>query len=155
MAQRRTELPNPFISSDNFKPKSRRKINRNTSLNEVYDSDGVVHSGIIGFETLPELYDSQRFTKVYKQGWAIMAELSNSAMKVLLYFISVMDYCDTVEFDIRKCTRFTGYKDKSHIYKAIKELKDKSVIAETDSPRLYFLNPTMFFLGKDRLKLLK
>lgn len=155
MAQRGTELPNPFISSENFKPKARRKINRNTSLNEVYDSDGVVHSGIIGFETLPELYDSQRFTKVYKQGWAIMAELSNSAMKVLLYFISVMDYCDTVEFDIRKCTRFTGYKDKSHIYKAIKELKDKNVIAETDSPRLYFLNPTMFFLGKDRLKLIK
>lgn len=155
MAQRGTELPNPFISSENFKPKARRKINRNTSLNEVYDSDGVIHSGIIGFETLPELYDSQRFTKVYKQGWAIMAELSNSAMKVLLYFISVMDYCDTVEFDIRKCTRFTGYKDKSHIYKAIKELKDKNVIAETDSPRLYFLNPTMFFLGKDRLKLIK
>lgn len=155
MAQRGTELPNPFISNENFKPKARRKINRNTSLNEVYDSDGVVHSGIIGFETLPELYDSQRFTKVYKQGWAIMAELSNSAMKVLLYFISVMDYCDTVEFDIRKCTRFTGYKDKSHIYKAIKELKDKNVIAETDSPRLYFLNPTMFFLGKDRLKLIK
>lgn len=155
MAQRGTELPNPFISSDNFKPKTRRKISKNKALNEVYDSDGVVHSGVIGFEMLPELYDSQRFTKVYKQGWSIMSELSSSALRVLLYFISVMDYCDTVEFDIRKCTKFTGYKDKSHIYKAIKELKERSVIAETDSPRLYFLNPTMFFLGKDRLKLIR
>lgn len=155
MAQRGTELPNPFISSENFKPKSRRKIKRNVSSNEVYDADGVVHNGVIGLEILPESYDSQRFTKVYKQGWFIMSELSSSALKVLLYFISVMDYCDTVEFDIRKCTKFTGYKDKSHIYKAIKELKDKSVIAETDSPRLYFLNPTMFFLGKDRLKLIR
>lgn len=155
MAQRGTELPNPFISSENFKPKSRRKIKRNVSSNEVYDADGVVYNGVIGLEILPELYDSQRFTKVYKQGWFIMSELSSSALKVLLYFISVMDYCDTVEFDIRKCAKFTGYKDKSHIYKAIKELKDKSVIAETDSPRLYFLNPTMFFLGRDRLKLIK
>lgn len=155
MAQRGTELPNPFISECNFKPKSRRKIKRNKSLNEVYDADGVVHCGVIGFEVSPDLYDAQRFTKVYKQGWSIMSELSSSALRVLLYFISVMDYCDTVEFDIRKCTKFTGYKDKSHIYKAIKELKEKSVIAETDSPRLYFLNPTMFFLGKDRLKLLK
>lgn len=155
MADRGTELRNPFISEENFKPKSRRKIKRNKSLNEVYDADGVVHGGIIGFEVMPELYDAQRFTKVYKQGWLVMSELSSSALKVLLYFISNLDYRDTVDFDIRKCTKFTGYKDKSHIYKAIRELKDKNVIADTDSPRLYFLNPTMFFLGKDRLKLLR
>lgn len=155
MTQRGTELPNPFISTENFKPKSRRKIQKNIGMNQVYDSDGVVYEGVIGFEMLPELYDPQRFTKVYKQGWAIMANLSSSALRVLLYFISNMDYRDTVDFDIRKCTKFTGYKDKSHIYKAIKELKEKNVIADTDSPRLYFLNPTMFFLGKDRLKLLK
>lgn len=155
MKLRGTELKNPFISEEHFKPRARRKIKKNTSFNEVYDSDGVVYEGVIGFEVLPELYDSQRFTKVYKQGWAVMSELSSSALRVLLFFISNMDYRDTVDFEIRKCTKFTGYKDKSHIYKAIRELKDKNVIAETDSPRLYFLNPTMFFLGKDRLKLLK
>ena len=155
MADRGTELRNPFISEESFTPKSKRKIKRNKSLNEVYDADGVVHSGVIGFEVPPEPYDYQRFTKVYKQGWLVMSELSSSALKVLLYFISNMDYRDTVDFDIRKCTKFTGYKDKSHIYKAIRELKEKNVIADTDSPRLYFLNPMMFFLGKDRLKLLR
>ena len=154
MKNRGTELPNPFITAEYFRLKSKQKIEHNRSLNEVYDSDGVVHSGVIGFVKLPKIYDSERFFKMYKPGLKVISELSDSSTKVLLYLMSVMGYSDTVEFNIHKCSNFTGYKDKSYIYKAVKELKEKNVIADTDIPRLFFLNPTYFYLG-NRLELVK
>lgn len=153
MTQRKTELPNPFISADTFKPKSRQKITPNKGSNEVYNADGEIHTGVIGFVSPPKPYDSYRFTKVYREGWKIMAELSVPALKVLFYFISVMDYSDTVEFNIHKCIKFTGYKDSATIYRSIKELKEKSILADTNIPKIFFINPLLIYRG-DRLKLL-
>lgn len=153
MAQRKTDLPNPFISIDNFKPKARQKIIPNKGSNEVYNEDGEIHKGVIGFVTPPKIYDSYRFIKFYKDGLIAMDELSEAGLKVLRYILNIMDYSDTVSFDIRECEKFTKYKQRTHIYKAIRELKEKNILADTDIPRVFFINPLMFYKG-DRLKLL-
>lgn len=154
MKPRKVRDKNPFFTEDTFKPSSRQKIIPNKGSNEVYNADGEVHTGIIGFVTPPKLSDRKRFTKVYQEGWRRMMTLSNPALRVLFYIISEMDSTDTIDFTIRKCIDFTGYKDKNSIYRAIRELKDKGFISETSLPKVYMINPLLIYNG-NRLELYK
>lgn len=154
MKPRKVRDANPFFTEDTFKPTPSNKIEYNKSLNEVYDSDGVVHTGVIGFAKLPKMTDRKRFTKVYKEGLLRMMELSTPAIKVLFYIISEMDTTDTVDFTMRKCIDYTGYKDKNNIYRAIRELKEKSFITESSLPKVYMVNPLLIYNG-NRIELYK
>lgn len=147
MKPRKVRDKNPFFTEDTFKPSSRQKIVPNKGSNEVYNSDGEVHTGVIGFVTLPKLYDKKRFTKVYREGWHKMLELSTPALKVLFYIISEMDSTDTIDFTMRKCMDFTGYKDNNNIYRAVRELKEKGFISESSQPKVYMINPLLIFNG--------
>lgn len=147
MKQRKVKDSNPFFTEETFKPTLRRKITQNKGSNEVYNADGEVHSGVLGFVTYPKMYDKKRFTKVYREGWNKMMELSTPALKVLFYIISEMDSTDTIDFSMRKCIDFTGYKDKNNIYRAIKELKDKQFISESSLPKVYMINPLLIYNG--------
>lgn len=147
MKPRKVRDKNPFFTEDTFKPSSRQKIVPNKGSNEVYNSDGEVHTGVIGFVTPPKLYDKKRFTKVYREGWNKMLELSTPALKVLFYIISEMDSTDTIDFTMRKCMDFTGYKDNNNIYRAIRELKAKGFISESSQPKVYMINPLLIFNG--------
>lgn len=147
MKQRKVKDANPFFTEDTFKPSSRQKIVPNKGSNEVYNLDGEIHSGVIGFVTPPKLYDKKRFTKVYREGWHKMMNLSTPALRVLFYIISEMDSTDTIDFSIRKCTDFTGYKDKNSIYRAIRELKKEQFISESSLPKVYMINPLLIFNG--------
>ena len=147
MKPRKVRDKNPFFTEDTFKPSSRQKVEYNVSSNEVYDADGVVHSGVIGFVKPPRLYDAKRYTKVYREGWKAIMSLSEPALKVLLYIISEMDTSDTIDFSIRKCADLTGYKNNNNIYRALRELKDKSFISESSLPKIYMINPLLIFNG--------
>lgn len=154
MKPRKVKDPNPFFNQDTFKPTIKRQFVRNDGGNEVYDQDGVVHSGIIGFEKPPKLADRRQYTKIYNEGRRKMLTLSKPASNVLLYIMSEMDSSDTFDFRIDKCVEFTGYKDRNSIYRAMKELKDKSFIASSSSPKVYMVNPLYFYNG-DRTELYK
>lgn len=147
MKQRKVKDANPFFTEDTFKPSSRQKVIPNKGSSEVYNSDGEVHTGIIGFVTPPKLSDRKRFTKVYREGFLRMMKLGNPALKVLFYIISEMDSTDTIDFTIRKCMDFTGYKDKNSIYRAIRELKDNEFISESSIPKVYMINPLLVYNG--------
>lgn len=147
MKPRKVRDKNPFFTEDTFKPSSRQKIVPNKGSNEVYNSDGEVHTGVIGFVTPPKLYDKKRFTKVYREGWHKMLELSTPGLKVLFYIISEMDSTDTIDFTMRKCMDFTGYKDNNNIYRAVRELKEKGFISESSQPKVYMVNPLLIFNG--------
>ena len=76
-----------------------------------------------------------------------MLELSTPALKVLFYIISEMDSTDTIDFTMRKCMDFTGYKDNNNIYRAVRELKEKGFISESSQPKVYMINPLLIFNG--------
>ena len=58
-----------------------------------------------------------------------------------------MDTSDTIDFSIRKCADLTGYKNNNNIYRALRELKDKSFISESSLPKIYMINPLLIFNG--------
>ena len=152
MKPRKVKDRNPFFTEDTFKPTARNKIIPNKGSSEVYNSDGEVHSGVIGFVAPPKLSDRRQFTKVYRDGLKKMMNLSTPALKVLFYIISEMDSTDTIDFTMRKCMDYTGYKDKNNIYRAIRELKDQNFIAPSSLPKVYMINPLLFYNG-DRMEL--
>lgn len=154
MKPRKVKDKNPFFTIDTFKPTVKRQFERNKSGNQICDEDGVIHKGIIGFEKPPKLADRKQYTKIYNEGRRKMIELSMPALKVLFYIMSEMDSSDTFDFRIDKCMDFTNYKDKNSIYRAMRELKDKSFIASSSSPKVYMVNPLYFYNG-DRTELYK
>lgn len=154
MKPRKTKDKNPFLTVDTFKPTVRRQFERNKSGNEIYDEDGVIHKGIIGFEKPPKLADRKQYTKIYNEGRKEIVKLSMPAIKVLFYIMSEVENSDTFLFDMQKCMAFIEYKDKNSIYRAIKELKDASFIASSSSAKVYMINPLYFYNG-DRIQLYK
>lgn len=147
-------MENPFLDDVwRFNLGQRQRVIPNDSSNEVYTADGEVIRGVIGFEVSPKSYDGKRFTKVYKDLWVCLMDLSAPAIKVLSYIAMTVGYEDVVKFDIARCMETTGYKNKPYIYKAIRELKEKGIIYPMRRGS-YFINPMYLYKG-DRTKLLK
>lgn len=98
--------------------------------------------------------DNSYFVKEFSQGMLIVSGLSSVSRLVVAYIkMSLVFQSDIFVFNTKKCMEITGTKDKTRIYRAIRELKDKEVIASAGKPKMYFINPMMFFRG-DRAKLL-
>lgn len=154
MKPRKVKDKNPFFNQETFKPTIKRQFERNKSSNEVYDADGEVHRGVIGFEKPPKLNDRKQYTKIYNEGRKQIIKLSLPAMKVLFYIMSEMDSSDTISFDVQKCMDFSEYKDRNSVYRAVKELKDTNFIASSSSPKVYMINPLYIYNG-DRIELYK
>jgi hypothetical protein len=150
-----TEARNPFLGGlYSVKTKNRQSVIANGGVVDVVDTKtGEVQTGF-NMVSRMRLFDAEGFIKLYPAGLVVFGGLSARAQKVLLYFLSELKYEDTVYFVLNRCKSYTGYTDKSHIYKAISELKDREVIAPSDKPKYFFINPLMFYRG-DRLKLIR
>lgn len=146
---------NPFVKDlYSVKTKNRQSVIANGSVVDVVDTKtGEVQTGYNAVNRM-RLFDAEGFIKLYPAGLIVFGELSSRAQKVLLYFLSELKYEDTVCFALDNCKEYTGYTDKSHIYKAISELKDRGVIASSYKPKHFFINPLMFYRG-DRLRLIR
>lgn len=98
--------------------------------------------------------DREPFVKMYQKGLAVFSELSSPASSVLRYILSTMPFGDVFIFTVTECMDAIGYKSPSVVYNAISELKKKRVIAPTGVSKEFYLNPTMFYKGSDRMKLM-
>jgi len=137
---------------DTFIPLKERQIVSEKGDCTVVDKDGVVRDDVVGLVLPPKHYDGRVFCKMYKEGIQGMLKLSSPAMKVLLYILFTMWYSDSVEFNLKKCKDFTGYKNNSYIYKAIAELRRYDIIRRIN-PMRYQVNPNCFFKG-NRMRLI-
>ena len=146
---------NPFSEGlYSIKTKTRQSIIASGGTVDVVDTKtGEVQTGL-NTVSRQRLFDAENFIKLYPAGVMVLGKLSNRAENVLMYFLSELKYEDTVHFVLNKCMSYTGYTDKSHIYKAITELKGVEVIAASGKPKFFFINPLMFYRG-DRLKLIR
>ena len=129
-----------------FVPKGEKQNISDKGDNIVVDSDGVVRQDVIGLVLNPKKYDKRTFCKIYREGLFEMMNLGIPEIKVLLYFIDSMWYRPTIVFDMGRCMTFTGYRNKTYIYKAISVLKDKQIILKIKNCE-YQLNPMMFYKG--------
>lgn len=148
-------IGNPFLEGlYSVKTKNRQSVIANGGMVDVVDTKtGEVQTGF-NMVSRMKLFDAEGFIKLYPAGLVVFGCLSSRAQKVLLYFLSELKYEDTIHFVLNKCKSYTGYTDKSHIYKAISELKASGVISISDKPKYFFINPLMFYRG-DRLRLIR
>lgn len=91
--------------------------------------------------------DSTVFVKLYPDAYDVFKKLSKGATLMLWYFMSRLNYEDTVLFDIDRAKEFTGYSSNKTIYKAITELKNNDIIANHKRNGMYYINPMLFYRG--------
>ena len=127
-------------------PLKERQIIKSPENYVVVDNDGVVHEEVKGIVMPAQKYDSRDFCKIYKAGIMMLSTLSTPAIKVLLYFLYTLKYTKDIEFDIDECIKFTKYKNKTYVYKALSELKEKNVLRKIKNGH-YEIDPTLFFKG--------
>ena len=121
-----------------------KKIVKNPDGLTVVDGDGVIKSNVAGVIFNGARYDGRQFFKVYRMGVRAISMLSLPAIRVLMYMINNC-YCDNEKpFSARDCMEYTGYKSRSYVYKAMKELYQFNVIMKKRKG-LYRINPNMFY----------
>jgi len=109
----------------------------------------------VAFIGIKEKVDKEQFVKIFKSQIQSLFGLSVIGIRVFGYFMSITRIStDTVIFRYKDCMEYTKYKSRSSVQKGLAELLQHEFIARTDSPSIYFLNPSIFFNG-DRMVILR
>jgi len=101
--------------------------------------------------------DSDEFVKIYKKGGLFLQVLSKTAIQVLFYifFDSSSFNSDSFLLSISDCAEHTGIKSRATIYRAMKELRDNDFIAPSSQPKRYWINPSLLYKGRNRMRYIK
>lgn len=92
--------------------------------------------------------DEEEFTKLFRKNVGQISGLSTRGTKVFLYICDNLKPGQTsVHFMQSKCLEHTGYKTKGNIFSGLAELLEASIIARSQEPSLYFINPAVLFNG--------
>jgi hypothetical protein len=146
---------NPFLSSLIVPTRGKMvAISTGRQLSLIDNQTGEEIGGTIKIASR-QLVDKEEFVKIYKDQIRIMFDLTTRGMKVFGYILHATRVSDgMILFSLKKCQEFTGYSSKGSITAALAELLSKQIIARTDEPHLYFINPAMFFNG-DRIVMMR
>ncbi len=92
--------------------------------------------------------DEEEFTKLFKEGVPKIAGLSTRGTKVWTYVCDQLKPgATTIHFMFSQCLAHTGYKTRGNVLSGLAELLEASIIARSEEPSLYFINPTVMFNG--------
>lgn len=114
-----------------------------------------------GTTELSKVYevDSERFLKVYTRSLMTFFDISKNAQKLfefVLFEVSRIKMQDRIYLHPKdaeryhRATRGQGFSRPS-FYRAKAELIDKELIAQADTPNIFYINPAVFWNG-DRVK---
>lgn len=99
--------------------------------------------------------DEEKFTKIYLSQFSAFFDLSQSAIKVFGYIMTVLQpKKDQFIFILEDCMIYTGYKGHKSIHDGLAELLKAKIIARGTKEILYFINPMVAFNG-DRVTFAK
>ena len=92
--------------------------------------------------------DAEGFTKVYHKQIKFMLELSDSAIKMIIYIASKLEKNSLqIDFEIDDCNKICKFS-RSTIYRLLTELLKFNVIARSSKRNyIYFINPIVLFNG--------
>ncbi len=95
--------------------------------------------------------DPEKFVKLYLSSLENFFELTTNAIRVLSYVFSITKpNQDGVLFDLEDAMKYTGYKAKATINRALDQLIENHFIARSRHASNYYINPVIFFNG-DRI----
>jgi hypothetical protein len=108
-------------------------------LGEEYGEASFVHQTEV---------DEQEFTKLFKEGVARIAGLSARGSKVWGYVCEQLKPGATnIHFMFTQALAHTGYKTRANVVSGLAELLEAGILARSQEPSLYFINPTIMFNG--------
>lgn len=119
----------------------------------VINKDGEV-TGHTAFLQLIEV-DEDKFAKLYLSQFAAFWDLPKSAIRVFGYLLSVLlPKSDRIYVNTKEALQYTDYKHKQSIFDGLTSLCEHGLIARSEAPYMYFINPLIFFNG-DRVTFAK
>lgn len=108
----------------------------------------------VAFTAIKKEVDREEFIKIYQSSLREFFELNKATLKVLGHLMSVTQYNDRIFFELDDCKEYTGYRSTETIFKGLRELVDRGIIAKSLHSSVYFINPKVFYKG-DRLLIIK
>ena len=95
-----------------------------------------------------EEVDEKEFTKLFKEGVARISGLSARGSKVWGYVCDQLKPGSTnIHFMFTQALAHTGYKTRANVVSGLAELLEGEILARSQEPSLYFINPTIMFNG--------
>lgn len=95
-----------------------------------------------------KVVDKSQFAKIYASEIGTLYDLSKTAQNVFLYLTKVMDYDNKAYFSYVNDLKKIGYKSSGTIYRALKELVRKNIVAPSTMANTWWLNPVIVCKGE-------
>lgn len=92
--------------------------------------------------------DKSQFCKIYASEIKILFDLSKCALNVFYFITKIVNYDNLAYVNPSKHFKEMGYESKNPVIDGIKELAFKNIIACSDIPHHYWLNPTIACKGE-------
>lgn len=148
--KKNTFKTNPFIGELDgvmfLKPKATTILAKDEAV--IDQTTGEIKRGkdlLIGRR---KVVDKSQFAKIYMDKIADIMRLSKSAVKVLVYLSGKMDYDNKAFLNAKDDYEKIGYKTSQVVSKGLKELISKGIIAISNMPGFYWLNPIYVCKGE-------
>ncbi len=94
------------------------------------------------------IVDKSQFAKIYVTELGTLLELSKTAINTLMYLMKVMDYDNRAYFSYTTEYEKVGYKSSVPLFKALKELIKREIIAPDMRTNSWWLNPIYVCKGE-------
>jgi hypothetical protein len=146
---------NPFIADGVFQiDKGKKTIIAGTTKQVLVDSETGSVEGITLLHKYKEI-DKEVFVKLFVGEIQSLFELSKTGLKVFGYILQTLRINEgTIYLNILEVMKYCGYKSKIQCYRGLGELLSNKIIAMSDQPNLWFINPKIVFNG-DRIAFVK
>lgn len=107
-----------------------------------------------------EIVDEDRFVKLFTQNSALFFDLTRPAQKILRFILDLVQdnhgkdgiyfsWWEVEEWLKTKSVEMKGFS-RTNYHRAVAEVIQKKLIAESEKPNFYWINPHVFFNG-DRM----
>lgn len=140
---------NPFMLELKGKmflqPRANMIIAKGESIVNTETGEVVKDNTLIGRR---KVVDKSQFAKIYASEIGILYELTRTAQNVFLYLTKVMDYDNKAYFSYVNDLNKIGYKSSGALYRALRELVEKNIIAPCTMTNFYWLNPAIVCKGE-------
>jgi len=140
---------NPFVVELKGKmylqPRTNTIIARGKAVIDEFTGEIIERGILIGRR---KIVDKSQFSKLYASEISLLFELSNSAKNVFLHLTKKMDYENKAYFSYTQEYKEIGYKSHNVVYKGLKELVSKNIIAPSHMMHFWWLNPTIICKGE-------
>lgn len=148
---------NPFIFNDQLEIKTKKKHLTVEKGTEIEKDNEVFTTTISQIQEV----DKEQFIKLYINQINIFFDLSITANKlfhIIMFALSKEIGKDTIYLSLETAQELSsnlGVNLSSAVYyRALKELQEKKIIAESNKKFIYYINPAVIFNG-DRAKFVK